>query len=123
MARKAKKTEATEFALTIQGDEWTVRLVEGPIIVDGIGRVSGYCDADPRIIVLEANEDKDWLRRVFGHEFVHAALSAVSVNGLRGKDGYIAEEIAAEIVGRAYNELMVQAHLLPGWVTNRKRSK
>lgn len=120
---KKKVEEITGFCFTLQGEEWKCELREGPIFIEGVGRVSGFTDADARLIVIETSKDKTWLRKVFGHEWLHAVVSPVSTTALRGKEGWLVEEQCAELVGRAYNELMEQAILLPGWVTNRVKVK
>ncbi len=110
-----KSQPLTGFTFEIFGEEWRVEIRDEPIVEPELGRVSGFCDSDLRSIVLERNT-KDFLRKVLFHEITHAALSMASTSGIKGKDGWIPEEVAAEMMGTAMKQLIEQSAMLPTWV-------
>jgi hypothetical protein len=118
MAKKVKVEEFRPFAITILGREWIVEVVEGPIDVDGM-LVSGFADADACKIVIIKHPNRTFMRHILAHEIFHAAAAPVTNNGLRGFEGWIPEEQAAELSGMVWAEILEQAHMLPSWVLNR----
>jgi hypothetical protein len=120
-----KKTDEYEFTITIQGFEWKVKFVENLAI--GETPLSGLTDPDNFTISLHLGMPTTLRRCVFWHEFLHSAVAPINQHDNPMLDGYIEEESAVELGGRAVAELIGQRSLLPGWIfadgRDRKRAK
>lgn len=119
MPRQSKKEEITGFTFDLFGEEWRVELTDAPLEDADLGHVSGLCDTDNNRIVLERHPSKDFLRKVFFHEFTHAVISGWGTHNLKGKEGWIPEESVVEMIGKAMNQLIIQSHMVPRWLFNR----
>lgn len=116
MAKKQKPQPITGFTFELFGDEWKVEIRQGPIFADAKDPVSGYCEPDKRLIVLEEHPDREFLRRVLLHEIGHAAMAHFSTHGIGGKTGWVPEESAVEAIAQAMTQLVRQSFVIPSWV-------